>query len=128
MPIAHIIATYNTYTHFKIPKFRREFLLSKEECDAIISSGTVNQNKPGYWWIRWDTLYYINELGQEIAIQSQGGDTDYKRPNEMEISSEPMGNDSDSEEDEDDEEEDEEDEEEDTEETEEDSEESDADL
>jgi len=106
MPIAHIIATYNTYTHFQIPKSLRDFLLSKEECDSLLP----NCKKPGYWYIYWDTLHYYDANGEEKEIKSNGEDTAYKHPTEIETLDEPVFNDSDTEEDSDDEQEDEEEE------------------
>jgi hypothetical protein len=94
MPIAHIIATYSTYSHFKIPKSLRDFLLSREECDSL----PPNSTKPGYWYIYWDTLHYYDVNGEEQQIESCGEDTEYKHPTEMEISDEPVFNESDTEE------------------------------
>ena len=96
-PICHIIATYSTYSHFKIPKNLWNFLLSKEECDSL----PPNSTKPGYWYIYWDVLHYYDANGVEHEIESCGEDTEYKHPTEMEISDEPMDDASDSEDSED---------------------------
>ena len=48
-----IAVTYKAYSKFVVP----DYLLSPEKN----VEGTV-----GSWWIKWDTLYYINKVGKEV--------------------------------------------------------------
>ena len=91
--ICQIIATYNTYSHFKIPKYLWDVLLSKDECDAL----HLCDKKPGFWWIEKNILHFYDTDGVEKIIYSCGQDTEYKTPENLEIVDVCMDDDSDSE-------------------------------
>lgn len=74
-----IIATYYTNSTFEVPD--DIFLLSIEENKKC----KPNEIHVGMWYIRWGVLHYIDEHGEEQTIEPVSEDTDYKKPQEIEM-------------------------------------------
>ena len=72
-----IIASYTVSSEWKIPKDIK--LLSEEE------NKKAKGNIPFSWWIKYDTLYYIDEDGeeQELEAEYKASESDFKRPDEV---------------------------------------------
>ena len=71
-----LLATYNAYSTFEIPD--DVFLLTVEE-----NAGAENMTV-GSWWIKWNTLHYIDANGDEKKIDGSDPDVDAKRPEGVE--------------------------------------------
>jgi len=77
MPSARvIIANYNLCSCFRVPK------------DVPLLSNEENKfGKPWSWWIKWDTLGYVDDKGVEHEIEAYSsaseGDYDFKRPDSV---------------------------------------------
>jgi len=72
----YITATYNLYSTFKVP----DYLLTPEENDK------VDHDVVGSWYIKWNTLHYINKDGEEVEVEPTGDIEDahdYKRPDSV---------------------------------------------
>jgi len=70
-----ITARYDAYSDFRIPK--NVPLLSVEDNE---------EGKPWSWWIKYDTLHYIDDKGEEHEIEayfSASKDDDFKRPSSV---------------------------------------------
>jgi len=79
MPSRVIVAYYNLASSFRVPKDVP--LLSSAENDKCGGIET-----PWSWWIKWDTLHYIDDKGVEHSIEPYcaASDCDYKRPANVE--------------------------------------------
>ena len=79
-----ILAQYISESCFRVPK--NVPLLSKED-----NENKEFWNKPWSWWIKWDTLHYIDDKGVEHSIQPEysATDYDYKRPSDISEDEEP---------------------------------------
>lgn len=66
-----IQAKYTLYSVFVPPEGVE--LLSPEECDKL-KEGPEPPTEIGYWWIKWDTLYYIGTDGNIHEIEPFFGD------------------------------------------------------
>ncbi|MBJ62399.1 MAG: hypothetical protein CMB57_04020 [Euryarchaeota archaeon] len=69
----YITAEYNIYIPFKVP----DYLLKPEE------NNKVGFDVVGSWYIKWNTLHYINKDGEEVEVEALTETElahDYKRP------------------------------------------------
>jgi len=73
-----ITARYDTYINFCIPE--DIILMSLDEVENF-----QNEEKPGYWWIKWGTLYYIDKNGKTQEIEPSSKKTDTKWSDDIEV-------------------------------------------
>jgi hypothetical protein len=77
-----ISVKYTVYDQFVIPK--GVSLMTAEEIEAYHEKRERNMILPiGYWYVKWNTLHYINSKGDEIEVESEWSapiDYDWKRP------------------------------------------------
>ena len=66
-----ILATYNAYSVFNIPT--GIILLTDDELEM------ADELCVGYWYIRWNILYYIDKDGKQKQIVGTIPDVDTKR-------------------------------------------------
>ena len=72
-----ITARYDTYINFCIPE--DIILMSLDEVENF-----QNEEKPGYWWIKWGTLYYIDKNRNTCVIEPTSRTTDTKWTDDIE--------------------------------------------
>ena len=89
-----IRADYLLTSSFRVPK--KVPLLSVEDNDG---------DKAWSWWVKWDTLHYIDDKGVEHEIEPyySASDDDFKRPDKVDESDEETDEDEETETDEDEE-------------------------
>jgi len=68
-------ATYNSYYTFRIPK--SVFLLSEDD-----NKKKENFMATGSWWVKWATLSYIDENGEEQNIEGDDN-SEHKWPDSV---------------------------------------------
>ena len=78
--ISRITCSYTSYVEFNIPKELRSFLLSPEDNTEDV------WGNPGSWYIKWATLHYTNEEGEEETIEGEIFESDYKQHESLEVS------------------------------------------
>ena len=104
--ISRITCSYTSYVEFNIPREVRSFLLSPEDNTEDV------WGNPGSWYIKWATLHYTNEEGEEETIQGEIFESDYKEHDSLEVSDSSADEEEEEEEEEDEDEQDESEEEE----------------
>jgi hypothetical protein len=72
----NLLVTYNAYAEFKIPE--GVFILS------ILMNDDAPEGAIGSWWIKWNTLHYIDRDGKEQTIDGSEPDVDAKRTEHIE--------------------------------------------
>ena len=74
------IATFQVYLSFQIPKDVKKYLMTEsQKCDLDA------ETKPGYWWIKYGTFFYLDKEGKEQQIHTEDYTQDYKRPTDVEF-------------------------------------------
>jgi hypothetical protein len=87
MPIntlRRLVATYEVYSLLTIPADL--FLLPVEE-EGDARAGDYNANEYGSWYVRWDTLHYIdkNLKQQTLDLHEECDDENRKSPGKVEF-------------------------------------------
>ena len=74
-----ILADYHLTSTFRVPKGVPLLEESENICDKAWS-----------WWIKWDTLHYIDAEGDEHTIDAyhSASHSDFKRPDKVEMEEE----------------------------------------
>ena len=72
------------------------FELPKDIClfDMEDNNNPENAGKPGSWWIKWTTLYYIDLDGEEQKIEMEPDCMNFKYPDDGDDAYEFTGDDS----------------------------------
>lgn len=81
--MAVVSCSYTTNYEFDIPADIAGYLMTKQQRDAA-DGDAVLMKKPGYWWIKWATFYYIDKEGNEQEISSVA-ESEEKWPDTIDI-------------------------------------------